>query len=253
MRETLVARGSHGIELLDLSLVRLAAGEREELADDGELCALVLSGSVEVTVGGAALGRAARAGDLFESLGEAIYVPPHEKLQIVATADAVLAVATAPVGGGTPGRARIIRPEDQHLRSTGTGNWARTIRTILGPDDAAARLIVGETINPPGNWSSYPPHKHDRQAPPDEVALEEVYLYRFEPAAGFGVQLVYDDVDERAQIVRDGDVVAIPSGYHPVVAAPGYALYYLWVMAGEGRELAPYFEPRHAWVQDGTA
>jgi 5-deoxy-glucuronate isomerase len=139
------------------------------------------------------------------------------------------------------------------VRAAGTGNWARTIRTILGPDDEAARLILGETLNPPGNWSSYPPHKHDRNAPPDEVALEEVYLYRFEPAAGFGVQLVYDDTDERARIVRDGDVVAIPSGYHPVVAAPGYALYYLWVMAGEGREMAPYLEPPHAWVQDGTA
>ncbi len=253
MRETLVARGNQDIELIDLSLVRLAAGERETVADDGELCAVVLSGAVEVTVGGAALGRAARAGGDFDSPGDAIYVPPHEELRIVASADAVLVVATAPVGDGTPGRARIIRPAEQPVRAAGTGNWARTIRTILGPDDDAARLIVGETINPPGNWSSYPPHKHDRQAPPDEVALEEVYLYRFEPAEGFGVQLVYDDVDERAQIVRDGDVVAIPSGYHPVVAAPGYALYYLWVMAGEGREMAPYFEPRHAWVQDGTA
>jgi 5-deoxy-glucuronate isomerase len=253
VRETLAARGSQGIELIDLSLVRLAAAERETLADDGELCAVVLSGTVEVSVDGAALGRATRDGGVFDSLGDAIYVPPRENLQIVASNDAVLAVATAPVGSGTPGRARIIGPADQHVRVAGTGNWTRTIRTILGPDDDAARLIVGETINPPGNWSSYPPHKHDRHAPPEEVALEEVYLYHFEPVAGFGVQLVYDDTDERAHIVRDGDVVAIPSGYHPVVAAPGYALYYLWVMAGEGRVTAPYFEPRHAWVQDGSA
>ena len=110
--------------------------------------------------------------------------------------------------------------------------------------------MLGETINPPGNWSSYPPHKHDRHAPPEEVALEEVYYYRFKPDGGFGVQLIYDDRDERALIVRDGDVVAIPSGYHPVVAAPGYTLYYLWVMAGEGRQLAPFFDARHAWVQE---
>jgi 5-deoxy-glucuronate isomerase len=253
VRETLVTRGTQGIELIDLSLVRLAADEREMLVDDGELCAVVLSGAVEAEVNGAALGRATRKGNVFESLGDAVYAPPSEQLQVVASTDAVIAVATAPVGGGVPGRARIIGPSDQHVRAAGTGNWARTIRTILGPDDEAARLILGETLNPPGNWSSYPPHKHDRNAPPDEVALEEVYLYRFEPAAGFGVQLVYDDTDERARIVRDGDVVAIPSGYHPVVAAPGYALYYLWVMAGEGREMAPYLEPAHAWVQDGTA
>ena len=253
MRETLVTRGTRGIELIDLSLVRLAAHEREMLVDDGELCAVVLSGAVEAHVNGAALGRAAREEDVFASLGDAVYAPPGDSLQVVASSDAVIAVAAAPAGGGVPGRARVIRPADQHVRAAGAGNWARTIRTILGPDDEAARLILGETLNPPGNWSSYPPHKHDRNAPPDEVALEEVYLYRFEPAAGFGVQLVYDDTDERARIVRDGDVVAIPSGYHPVVAAPGYALYYLWVMAGEGREMAPYFEPRHAWVQDGTA
>ena len=77
-----------------------------------------------------------------------------------------------------------------------------------------------------------------------------MYFFRFEPDSGFGVQLLYDDTDERALIVRDGDVVAIPSGYHPVVAAPGYALYYLWVMAGEGREMAPFFDPVHSWVQD---
>jgi 5-deoxy-glucuronate isomerase len=252
VRETLAARGTRGIELIDLSLVRLAAGERERLTDAGELCAVVLSGTVEVTVGRAALGRAARDGNVFESPGDAIYVPPDGDVELVASTDAVLAVATAPTGGGTPGRARVIGPADQSVHTAGTGNWARTIRTILGPDAHAARLLLGETINPPGNWSSYPPHKHDRQAPPDEVALEEVYLYRFQPAEGFGVQLVYDDRDERAHIVRDGDVVAIPSGYHPVVAAPGYALYYLWVMAGEGREMAPYFEPEHAWVQDGT-
>ena len=252
MREALLTRGTEGIELIDLSLVRLAAGERETLVDDGELCAVVLSGAVEVEVNGAALGQAARQASVFEAPGDAVYVPPGEHLQAVASSDALLAVATAPVGDGVPGPARIVGPADQQVRAAGTGNWARTIRTVLGPDDDAARLILGETVNPPGNWSSYPPHKHDRDAPPDEVALEEVYLYRFEPAAGFGVQLVYDDTHERAQIVRDGDVVAIPSGYHPVVAAPGYALYYLWVMAGEGREMAPYLEPRHAWIQDGA-
>jgi 5-deoxy-glucuronate isomerase len=252
VRETLVTRGTQGIELIDLSLGRLAAGGREVLVDDGELCAVVLSGAVEVEVNGVALGRAAREASVFEAPGDAVYVPPGEHLRAVASSDAMLALATAPVGDGVPGRARIVGPADQQVRAAGTGNWARTIRTVLGPDDDAARLILGETVNPPGNWSSYPPHKHDRVAPPDEVALEEVYLYRFEPATGFGVQLVYDDTHERARIVRDGDVVAIPAGYHPVVAAPGYALYYLWVMAGEGREMAPYLEPRHAWIQDGA-
>jgi 5-deoxy-glucuronate isomerase len=236
--------------LIGLRIVRLAPGASEILEDGGESCAVVVAGAVEVTIGGVPFGTAERRGDVFESFGDAVYVPPGEALELRAGSDhAVVAVAAAPLGNGVASRARIIHPEDQHVRTAGTGNWSRTIRTVLGPEDDAGRLVVGETINPPGNWSSYPPHKHDRQAPPEEVALEEVYFYRFKPEGGFGVQLLYDDDNEHAQIVRHDDVVVIPSGYHPVVAAPGYALYYLWVMAGEGRELVPYFDPRHAWVQ----
>lgn len=249
MLATLAARG-RDTKLIDLRLAELAAGEGQVLGDDAcEQCAIVLEGSVEVAVGGVGLGTAARDGGVFDSPPAGAYVPPAQELALTARVDATLAVASAPLDGRPAGRARLIRPDERHVRRAGSGNWSRTIRTLLGPDDDAGRLIVGETINPPGNWSSYPPHKHDRQAPPEEVALEEVYFYRFEPEGGFGVQLIYDDAGERAQVVRDGDAVVIPSGYHPVVAAPGYVLYYLWVMAGEGRELAPYLDPRHAWVQ----
>ncbi len=249
MLSTLAARGPE-TGLITLSLVKLSAGERETLHDDAEMCAVVLSGAVDVAVDGVKLGTATRAGDVFESAADAAYVPPSQVLELVARRDALVAVAAAPLADRPAGRARLIGSSEQSVRTAGTGNWSRSIRTILGPDDDAGRLVVGETINPPGNWSSYPPHKHDRHAPPDEVALEELYYYRFKPETGFGVQLIYDDRGESAQIVRDGDVVAIPSGYHPVVAAPGYSLYYLWVMAGEGRMLAPYFDPTHAWVQE---
>jgi 5-deoxy-glucuronate isomerase len=236
--------------LIDFRLVQLSAGEHETLQSDAEMCAVVLSGAVDVTIAGAAFGTATRELDVFDGPGGAGYVPPGDALELGARRDAVVAVAAAPLADLPAGAARLIAPTEQAVRSAGTGNWSRSIRTILGPEDDAGRLLVGETINPPGNWSSYPPHKHDRHAPPEEVALEELYYYRFKPEGGFGVQLLYDDRDERARIVRDGDVVVIPSGYHPVVAAPGYSLYYLWVMAGEGRALAPYFDPRHAWVQE---
>jgi 5-deoxy-glucuronate isomerase len=249
MLATLAARG-RGTGLIDLSLAQLSRGERETLRDGGEMCAIVLSGAVYVTIDGTDFGTATRDGDVFESAGDAVYVPPDQMLELVAPRDSVVAVAAAPLADRPAGVARLITPSEQDVRTAGTGNWSRSIRTILGPADDAGRLVLGETINPPGNWSSYPPHKHDRHAPPEEVALEEVYYYRVKPEGGFGVQLIYDDRDERAQIVRDGDVVAIPSGYHPVVAAPGYSLYYLWVMAGEGRELAPFFDPRHAWIQE---
>jgi 5-deoxy-glucuronate isomerase len=217
------------------------------------MCAIVLHGSVDVAIGGAELGTATRLGDLFDVGGDAVYVPPDETLTLAAQGTAVVAVASAPLADRPAGAARLIKASEHDTRVAGTGNWSRTIRTVLGSDQDAGRLLVGETVSPPGNWSSYPPHKHDRHAPPEEVALEEVYYYRFKPTTGFGVQLLYGESADRAEIVRDGDVVAIPSGYHPVVAAPGYALYYLWVLAGEGRELVPFFDSRHAWIQDSAS
>ena len=240
-------------ELIDLQLVRLGAGNRFASSERGERCAVVLGGVVEASAGGVPLGTIGGRSDVFDGLGEAVYVPPDMELVLAASAPAAVALAAAPLDGRAPGRPRVIRGADQRVAEAGKENWSRTIRTILGPGDDAGRLIVGETISPSGNWSSYPPHKHDREAPPDEVALEEVYFYRLRPRDGFAVQIIYGDGRELALVVHDGDVVAIPSGYHPVVAAPGYELYYLWVMAGEGRELAPYFDPQHAWVQaDGA-
>ena len=97
--------------------------------------------------------------------------------------------------------------------------------------------MVGETFNPPGNWSSYPPHKHDGRD--GEPVLEEVYYYRVDPAHGFGQQMLYtEDGECVTHTVRDGDAVLLPYGYHPVSAPPGYQLYYLWGLAGAERKIA---------------
>jgi 5-deoxy-glucuronate isomerase len=235
-------------ELIGLDLADLADGETLELNRDAEIAAVVLSGVVDVEGHGTAGGR----GDVFEGAGHTVYAPPGTLLRFQATGGpAQIVIASAPLGDVRPGTARIIGPDDQDVAERGEGNWARTVRTILGPDDDAGRLLLGETINPPGNWSSYPPHKHDTHEPPREVKLEEVYLFKLDPANGFGIQLRYDGKGEEAFTVRDGDVAAIPAGYHPVVAAPGYSLCYLWVMAGEGRQMIPYLDPEHAWVQTG--
>jgi 5-deoxy-glucuronate isomerase len=108
-------------------------------------------------------------------------------------------------------------------------------------------LLVGETFNPPGNWSSYPPHKHDGRD--GEPRLEEVYHYRIDPPQGFGHQTLYtSDGESVTHVVRDGDAVLLPYGYHPVAAAPGYRLYYLWALAGAERRMALYEDPQHKWV-----
>jgi 5-deoxy-glucuronate isomerase len=237
-------------DLIDLDLAELVDGEELRLDRDGETAIVVLSGVVDVSVAGQDLGSAGGRTSVFEAPGDTIYAPPGH-IQLTARGDARLAIASVPLADAPPAQARIVRPDDQRIADIGGGNWARTVRTILGPEHAAGRILVGETINPPGNWSSYPPHKHDTHEPPREVKLEEVYFFQMDPAEGFGVQIRYDDRGEDVFTVRDGDSAAIKSGYHPVVAAPGYSMYYLWVMAGEGREMIPYLDPRYAWVQTG--
>jgi 5-deoxy-glucuronate isomerase len=114
---------------------------------------------------------------------------------------------------------------------------------------AADSLLVCEVITPGGNWSSYPPHKHDRDALPQESFLEETYYHRISPAQGFALQRVYSaehDLDETMS-VRDRDTVLVPRGYHTVSAPPGYDLYYLNVMAGPTRAWAIANDPDHEW------
>jgi 5-deoxy-glucuronate isomerase len=110
---------------------------------------------------------------------------------------------------------------------------------------------VVEVITPGGNWSSYPPHKHDTDTPAEETALEETYYHRLDPAQGFAFQRVYTDdrsLDETI-CVEDGDVVMVPRGYHPVGAPHGYRLYYLNVMAGPRRRWIFRDDPAHAWIK----
>jgi 5-deoxy-glucuronate isomerase len=127
---------------------------------------------------------------------------------------------------------RLIPPDDVSDEVRGEGTTRRRVRTYVdgGP------LIVGETLNPPGLWSSYPPHRHEH---------EEIYLYRFDPPTGFGLQMRSEsDADERAVVVRDGRIERITSGWHPVVAAPGADLYYLWALAGAD-SLDTELDPRY--------
>jgi 5-deoxy-glucuronate isomerase len=186
---------------------------------------------------------------VFSDEPSAVYAPPATSVVLHGPLLAAVFRSPGPAQDGAVG-AYAIHPDDVQTVQRGSGNFTRRVRDILPATRPASRLLAGETINPPGNWSSSPPHKHDRHAPPEEVALEEIYLFRIEPSQGFGLQLSYTTQPpaERAIVVRDLDAVAIPAGYHPVVAGPGYGLYYLWCLAGRGRELRWFPDPAHAWV-----
>lgn len=254
---TSMIRAGEQTKYISLDVTHVASGESVELGPGDERLIVILSGQAEVIVDGRSLGIAGGRTDVFEDRGDAVYVPPTSSVVLVAikSGDAAgfsVAVGAAPAGAQPPGEARIITGAAQREVVVGRDSWGRTVRTILGPDDQASRLIVGETIHiGTGTWSSFPPHRHDRDSAV-EAKLEEVYYYRVEPANGFGVQVRYD-VDtgrEDLRVVRDGDSAAIVAGFHPLVAAPGHRMYYLWIMAGERRELRPYVDPRYRWVTE---
>jgi 5-deoxy-glucuronate isomerase len=127
----------------------------------------------------------------------------------------------------------------------------RTIHHILMEDVAAESLLVTEVVTPAGNWSSYPPHKHDTDDPPRETQLEETYYHRLRDTRGFAMQRVYtsDGSLDETMSVRDGDLVLVPRGFHTVSAAPGYELYYLNVMSGPVRRWCVTFDPEHEWLR----
>jgi 5-deoxy-glucuronate isomerase len=133
----------------------------------------------------------------------------------------------------------------------GEGANTRHVRNILPDSDPRAEsLLVVEVITPQGNWSSYPPHKHDTDGLPGETLLEETYYHRLNPSQGFAFQRVYTDdrsLDETV-CIQDGDVVMVPRGYHPVGTPYGYELYYLNVMAGPTRKWVFRNDPRHEWM-----
>jgi 5-deoxy-glucuronate isomerase len=209
-----------GFEVLKLD------GRIERHEDALETCVVLLSGSCSLL----GLGEAARA-SVFDGPPTALYVPPRTPWWVEGAGE--IAVCTAPAEGRLEPRL-LAAPE---LTTRGSGTEERLIANILMESEEAESLLVTEVITPAGHWSSFPPHRHDRDAPPDEALLEETYYHRLRDTSAFAFQRVYTDdrsLDEGI-VVNDGDVVLVPRGYHPVAGAARSDLYYLNVMAGPVR------------------
>ncbi|HST56582.1 MAG TPA: 5-deoxy-glucuronate isomerase [Solirubrobacteraceae bacterium] len=237
------------LQFLRFGLARVPVGEAIQI-DTGERESLLVvvdaPEEVRLAAGSLELALPARR-SVFDELPASVYAPAGNSLELRGPVLAGIFQAHAPDSGGAP---YAILPGEVNTAQRGRGNYARKVRDILPAGRRASRLLAGETINPPGNWSSSPPHKHDLHAPPGETRLEEIYLYRTRPPQGFGLQHSYHaGGPSRTFAVGDLDVATIPAGYHPVVAAPGYELYYLWCLAGDTRELCWNPDPAHAWLE----
>jgi len=246
-----IAQERAGWETISLRVVRLARGQKHVIAQPGEELALVmLGGRMAVRVGSQAW-EIGRRKNVFTGMPHTLYVPVGtERVEIEGLSDTnEVGVCGARASRKFP--AAVIEPSAVEVEIRGGGNATRQINHILKPDFQADRLLVVEVYTPSGNWSSYPPHKHDVHNPPGEVDLDEIYYYKISQPEGFAIQRVYTRDGRRNETltVRDNEVVLIPDGYHPVVAAHGYDCYYLNVLAGSARSMAATDDPDYAWVR----
>ncbi len=243
---------SAGWTYLDAAVHRLLPGARlDRDADACEKLVLVLEGRASVRAGDRDFGMVGSRASVFDGPpAPVILVEPGLAVQVVAETAALVVVAGAP--GGPVRRTAYVPPGDILIETRGSGQTERRIHHLLPPSAEAGRLIAYEVFTPGGNWSSYPPHKHDSENPPVEAQLEELYFYRFAKPQGFAFARVYtpDRSLDESLAPGDGDVVLVPEGYHPVGAPHGYDCYYLNVMAGPNRAWHFTIDPDHAWLMD---
>ena len=257
--------GNSDLKLLELGRVFLPSQKIYNAETSGnEECLCILGGKCDVEIETTTSDKVSflSIGDrknAFSGNPSMVYVPSNSGYTIKGAAgETHLAVFKAPSRRNT----LPLLKEGRKLktRTFGKDNWKRNACVCLDESDDADRLLVGETVNPSGNWSSYPPHKHDTasaagKASAGEIPMEEIYFYLLDPPQGFGIQRIYTDKDvpdplEEVYVVENGDAVVIPRGYHPLVAGPGYRLYYLWGLAGDSRGFGAWsVDPRHAWIK----
>ena len=246
--------GEYGMKLTKFGLLKLAKGT-SYAGDTGEeeVAFVLIGGNFSAAGDGWAFEVADGRTSPFTGKPHCLYLPRHTKYQITALSDVELAYNGSPATRDTA-KPTLIKPEDTRHIALGKDNWTRTSEIILDEKFDSEHFYIGEGMIPSGNWSGYPSHRHDVDNPPAELDMEETYFYLFDPPQGFGFQSVYkpDGSLNEAYRVQNYDTVAIAEGYHPLVGAPGYPMYYLWTMAGsQGRGLISSMDPAHAWVKNG--
>ena len=244
---TILEIGDKDMDLTGFGLLNLTADQTwETQTQNTEAVLVILGGKCEIQAGSQNLGQLGQREDVFSGKPYTVYLPPDCDCKITGVTDVKIAIALSPCDQA--GKPAVVTPDQCKVMSLGTDNHLRDAVVMIGDDFPSRHFFVGEAWVPSGNWASYPPHRHDFDNPPDELNMQEIYFFRFNPQHGYGLQQVYTDdrsTDAR-YVVQNNDTVAIPEGYHPVVNAPGYTMYYLWVMTGDSRGFVRFLDPVHA-------
>ncbi|HET9589765.1 MAG TPA: 5-deoxy-glucuronate isomerase [Anaerolineales bacterium] len=248
---------SAGWDHLSFAARRMKRGETWEFeTHQNELALVLLGGTCQVTSNAGHWSEIGRRPNVFAGMPYTLYLPPGTQFTVEVTSEELdLAYGWCLARDEHP--ARLVKPAEVEVEIRGGGNVTRQINKMIPPGFPASRLVVVEVYTPSGNWSSYPPHKHDEHIVDAagnvlEADLEEVYFYKIDRPEGFAYQRIYtrDRKIDDLILARDSHLVLSPQGYHPVVAAPGYNCYYLNMLAGSAQSLAATDDPEHSWVKE---
>ena len=246
-----------GWELLHLEVHRFAEGDVwDRTTDEGELGLVVLGGVCRIESNRGSWQQVGQRPHVFAGLAHALYLPRHSELRLTPlTPEVEVAACWVPSDQDHP--AQLVTPEQAQIEIRGGHNATRQINSVFPPGFDCHRLVSVEVYTPGGNWSSYPPHKHDVHREDAkgqllEADLEEIYFYKLRDPGGFSLQRVYTDDRQldAAMVAQNNDMVLVPYGYHPVSAAYGYDCYYLNFLAGSAQSLANSDDPELAWTKE---
>lgn len=236
-------------EWMSFVVRRLQPGETLSLQTQGEEMGLVLLGGRCTANWGEGKTPIGGRKNVFDGLPWALYLSTGSKVCL--QAETVCEIAECLVPSTVSFAPRLITPAEISSNLRGGENASRQIVEVLPSQFPADKLVVFEVYTPGGNWSSYPPHKHEVHNPPLEVDLDEIYYYRMKEPRAFALQNLYssDGARDSTLKVHDGDAVLVRDGYHPVVAGPGYDVYYLNFLAGTSRSMMVTEDPEHVWLR----
>src|SRR6266540_1087467 len=254
---------SAGWDFISFQARRLKADNEWSLVSgETELAIILLTGTISIDSTRGSWHDLERK-DVWTGPATALYLPRNTEFTITAKRDTEFVVTWVPTDEDH--EPWLIQPQEVPISIRGGDNVSRQINDLLPPRSPVHRLILVEVYTPSGNWSSYPPHKHDVHIKGEdgnlvEADLEEVYFYKIDKPEGYAYQHVYTDENSPLQqagnpidalvMAKNNCAVLIPEGYHPVVSAPGYTTYYLNVLAGSAQSLANQDDPHYSWVKE---
>jgi 5-deoxy-glucuronate isomerase len=252
-----VTPAAAGWDLLNFAARRLPQGASwEHDTASNELALVILGGMATVESSRGDWRHIGRRPDVFSGMPYTLYLPPDTTFRLTAESE-LLDVAYGWCAAEEEHAPRLVTPQDVSVEIRGGGNATRQINNMVPPGFDCQRLVVVEVYTPPGNWSSYPPHKHDEHRLDAggnllEADLEEIYFYKIDKPNGYALQRVYTSDGRLDELImaRNDDLVLVPEGYHPVVSAHGYTTYYLNFLAGSAQSLANSDDPQQAWIKE---